>query len=174
MALATQGWCESIFGRLALCDRKHDLCQTYVGVASWHDRPGHAVMLPGVGPATSGDSILMVDRDRAVARREALQEMIGMFEDGYRGGDTWRQSIAARRQRAIDDPDQWAVVAQELYDLIDGAVIAGAWLGGLIRTFAPEAEWAGDGSPPPDFPGQDGWPWTLLREMASKVPFEGG
>jgi hypothetical protein len=114
----------------------------------------------------------MADRDRATAQREALQEMIGMFEDGYRGGDTWRQSIVARRQRATDDPAQQAVIAQELFDLIDSAVIAGAWLGRLVKTFAPETEWTHDGSPPPDFPGQPGWPWTLLRDMANKVPFE--
>jgi hypothetical protein len=43
----------------------------------------------------------------------------------------------------------------------------------LARSFAPEADWHGRGAPPPDFPGQHRWPWTLLRDMASKVPFEG-
>ena len=114
----------------------------------------------------------MTDRARAKVRREALQEMIGMFENGYRGDDTWRRSIAARLQRSTDDPAQQAAVMQELLDLIDGAVIAGAWLGGLARTFAPEAEWHSGDAPPPDFPGQRSWPWTLLRNMASNVPFE--
>lgn len=114
----------------------------------------------------------MTDHGRAEARREALQEMIGMFEDGHRGGDTWRHSVAARLQRGADDPAQQDAVIQELLDLIDGAVIAGAWLGGLARTFAPKAEWRGGGGPPPDFPGQHSWPWTLLRDMANNVPLE--
>jgi hypothetical protein len=113
----------------------------------------------------------MAEYSRVAAEREALLEMIGMFEDGYRGDDAWRCSIAARLQRATDDPTQQTAVVQELLDLINGAVIARAWLGGLARTFAPQAEWTGSGTPPPDFPGQDNWPWTLLRHMADNVPF---
>jgi hypothetical protein len=95
-----------------------------------------------------------------------------MFEDAYRDGDTWRHSIAARLKRGTDDPAQQAAVVQELLDLINGAVIAGAWLGGLARAIAPPAEWTGGGTRPPDFPGQPDWPWTLLRDMASNVPIE--
>jgi hypothetical protein len=114
----------------------------------------------------------MANYGRADARREALQEMIGMFEDGYRGDDTWRHSIAARLRRGSSDPAEQAAIVQELLDLLNGAVIAGAWLGGLARTLAPAAEWTGGGKPPAEFPGQAGWPWALLRDMASKVPLE--
>jgi hypothetical protein len=110
--------------------------------------------------------------DRTEARRKALQEMIGMFEDGYRGGNTWRHSVAARLERGTDDLAQQADVVQELLDLVNGAVIAGAWLGELVRSFAPQTEWTGEGTPPPDFPGQPNWPWILLRDMASKVPID--
>jgi hypothetical protein len=112
----------------------------------------------------------MAEQDRAEKRRQSMREVIGMFEDASRGEDAWRQTIAIRLQRGSDDPSQQVEIVQELLDLINGAVTAGAWLGGLARTLSPEAEWTGDGQPPPDFPGQPDWPWTLLRDMTSTMP----
>jgi hypothetical protein len=114
----------------------------------------------------------MAQNERIEARRRALQEIIGMFEDGCRNGDTWHHSIAARLERSTADPAQQADVIQELLDLINGALIAGSWLGALACALAPQSEWTGQGIPPPDFPGQPNWPWTLLRDMADKVPID--
>lgn len=93
----------------------------------------------------------MAQNERIKARRRALQEIIGMFEDGCRNDDIWRHSIAARLERSTADPAQQADVIQELLDLINGSLIAGTRFGALARTFAPQSEWTGQGIPPPDF-----------------------
>ncbi len=112
----------------------------------------------------------MSDPQRAEALRAALREVVGMFEDAHNRGDAWTDLIAARLQRATHDPAEQTAAMRELADLLYEAVIAGAWLGELARTFAPKGGWSGGGSPPPDFPAQPGWPWTMLREMADKMP----
>jgi cytochrome P450 len=102
------------------------------------------------------------DRKRADVLRDALREVIGMLEDARNGGSAWRDSIAARLQRAADDPAQQTAVMHELADLALEAVVAGAVLGELTDR----------GGPPPDLPRRPGWYWVLLREMADNMPDE--
>jgi hypothetical protein len=104
----------------------------------------------------------VTDHARAEALRDALREVIGMFEDARSGGQEAYESIRARVQRAADDPAQQTEVIHELADFLVEAVVAGGALG----------EMAERGGPPPHLSGRPGWAWAMLREMADNMPDE--